>query len=530
VTGGLSPRVALVALGAGALAAVLAVLPYRAFDLDRFFVPKELALHMSALLAGAALLAGTKRLTPSRADLCLAAGLALSAISALVATNQLVALRALAIPVSAAVVFWAARRVASAGLGGALTAALAAAVVAGALTALAQAYGVRMEFASLTRAPGGTFGNRNFMAHLSAIGVPLLLYHIATARSSMAVAVATTSLAVTAAAIVLSRTRAAWLALAVCGVIVLVAAAWGPDLTDGPHVTRRLRRAAGAAALGVLAALALPNVLDWRSENPYLDSVRGVVNFREGSGKGRLRQYENSLRMTAAHPVLGVGPGNWPVLYPRFAARDDPSLVEGTGMTANPWPSSDWVAVLAERGVPATFALLGFVTLLGIGALRERYDPWGTPATRLAALTGAAVIMLAVFEGAFDAVLLLPTPSLVAWSAAGALIPYSGPVRVIELAAGRRLSLWLATVGFCGIAAFTSYRRVEAMQLYGAGTLVALERASAIDPGSYRIRMRAADAYASRGQCGPARRHALAARNLYPSALAPRQMLERCKN
>src|SRR5579862_3342837 len=157
VTGGLSPRVALVALGAGALAAVLAVLPYRAFDLDRFFVPKELALHMSALLAGAALLAGTKRLTPSRADLCLAAGLALSAISALVATNQLVALRALAIPVSAAVVFWAARRVASAGLGGALTATLAAAVVAGALTALAQAYGVKMEFASLTRAPGGTF-------------------------------------------------------------------------------------------------------------------------------------------------------------------------------------------------------------------------------------------------------------------------------------------------------------------------------------------------------------------------------------
>ena len=54
----------------------------------------------------------------------------------------------------------------------------------GALTGLVQAYGlVDTNLASLSRAPGGTFGNRNFMAHLVAIGLPVLLYVALEARS-----------------------------------------------------------------------------------------------------------------------------------------------------------------------------------------------------------------------------------------------------------------------------------------------------------------------------------------------------------
>ena len=57
----------------------------------------------------------------------------------------------------------------------------------------------------------------------------------------------------------------------------------------------------------------LPNRLEWKSDSPYLDSAAGLVNYKEGSGRGRLVQYGNSLRMTVAHPLFGVGPGNWPV-------------------------------------------------------------------------------------------------------------------------------------------------------------------------------------------------------------------------
>jgi hypothetical protein len=337
------------------------------------------------------------------------------------------------------------------------------------------------------------------------------------------------SLAACSGAIVLSRTRAAWLALAVCGVLGMLIAIRGPALLETPRARRRLWGAAGVATLGVVLALVAPNALDWRSESPYLDSVRGVVNFREGSGKGRLRQYVNSTRIAVAHPVLGVGPGNWPVLYPRYAPGDDPSLVEGTGMTANPWPSSDWMAALSERGAPAALALAGFVAVLILGALRTRYDPARTSRERLAALAGAGVLGVAIVEGGFDAVLLLPAPALLAWASAGALIPPGREVRAGELSARSRTTLAIVAIAFCLWAALTSSRRIEAMRLYVKGTIAALEDAAAHDPGSYRIRMRAAEAYGARKQCGNARRHALVARGLFPSAFAPKQLLEQCK-
>src|SRR5437667_269365 len=71
-----------------------------------------------------------------------------------------------------------------AGLVRPLVAALAFAVVAGAATCLLQAYGVPSEAFSLNRAPGGTFGNRNFVAHLAAIGTPALILIAMTARQA----------------------------------------------------------------------------------------------------------------------------------------------------------------------------------------------------------------------------------------------------------------------------------------------------------------------------------------------------------
>ena len=412
----------LLALGAGALACVLWVLPYRSFDLDRFFGPKELALHATALIAGVTALAGARSFSLNRADLALIAWILMSALSALFAANHPLAFRALTISVSSAVVFWTARTAASAGFAPALTKFLALVVVIGALTALAQAYGIKMEFAALNRAPGGTFGNRNFMAHLTAAGLPLVLWCIASARGKRGTIFWTVALGACAAALVLSRTRAAWLAVAVTAVLGGIVALTGPALLAGPAVRRRMTIALAAVGAGVLFAVVLPNSLDWKSDSPYLDSVKGVVDYQQGSGRGRVAQYENSARMALAHPVLGVGPGNWPVIYPKFAPANDPSLSDATGMTSNPWPSSDWVAALSERGAPAFLALLAFVLMLLRGALTARYDAAREPHERLAALAGGGVVLIAALEGAFDAVLLLPTPSIVVWAAAGALL------------------------------------------------------------------------------------------------------------
>lgn len=532
-------RAALTAVQLGALAVVLAALPYRAFELDRFFVAKELVLHVAAAAAATLLIARAARpaagggVRLALTDWALAGFTLLGAVSAVAATNRWLAVRALGVTLSAAAIFWSARALARAGLGRPLLGALAAAVTAGAATSLLQAYGVESEYFSINRAPGGTFGNRNFVAHLGAIGFPLLVLATLTARRPAGAVLGALSAALVAAMLFLTRSRAAWLAVA-AGALPLAWAVWrARELTLDARLRGRRRLVVAASGVGVVAALALPNALNWRSDSPYLDSVKGVVDYRQGSGKGRLVQYDNTLRMALDNPVLGVGPGNWAVWYPRYATRRDPSLGDD-GMTANPWPSSDWAAFAAERGLVATTLLA--LALLGVGVrawLALRAARSAEELVAPAALASALLATLVV--GAFDAALLLAPPALVAWGAFGALWPERAPLRraagavrpLLSDAGRRRLA------GFAALAGLLLVVR-SASQAIAMGIVNddaergALERAALADPGSYRIQLWLARGDARRGRCRDVRAHAGRALALFPSAREPRQLLARC--
>jgi len=518
-------RITLGTVIVGAIAVVLLALPYKAFDLDRFFVPKELVLHATAAIAGLIVLARRPRPSLSRVDTLLIAFLGLSVISALFAENWWLATRALAITASGITVFWVARALAAAGYERALVTGLATAVVLGALTALLQAYGMEPEYVSLSRAPGGTFGNRNFMAHLSAIGTPIILLCAIEARRAWGFALGTIGMALVAAALVLSRSRAAWLALVVGGgLMLLIGWRMGDAWTDAVR-RRRITVLAGVAAAAVVAALVLPNALEWKSNSPYLDSVKGVVNYKEGSGAGRLVQYRNSLKMAIANPILGVGPGNWAVEYPTFASRNDPSLND-EGMTANPWPSSDWVAMIAERGFAAVlvFTLALFALLIGAW-MRARAA--STPHERLGAVALAATVVIAVIVGAFDAVLLIAIPSLFLWSIVGALSP-AGKARATLPSHVRGPVVGVAVV-FAVLVVLRASGQIAAMSVYtAAATTTQATSAALFDPGSYRINIRLAASYASRGDCVHVRQYAGAARELFPNAVEPKRLLRRC--
>jgi len=99
-------RVALVLVQLGAIAVVLAALPYKLFDLDRYFVPKELALHVAAAGAAFCCLTSRDRISLARIDWLLIGYLALSSISAVLAGNHWLSTRALAISLSGAALFW----------------------------------------------------------------------------------------------------------------------------------------------------------------------------------------------------------------------------------------------------------------------------------------------------------------------------------------------------------------------------------------------------------------------------------------
>jgi hypothetical protein len=279
---------------------------------------------------------------------------------------------------------------------------------------------------------------------------------------------------------------------------------------------------------GLLLALALPNRLNWRSDSPYLDSLAGVANYKEGSGRGRLIQYGNTLEMAVDHPVLGVGPGNWPVHYPKYMSPGDPSFDADDVIPTNPWPSSDWMAMLAERGLPASLLLLTVGGSIALAAwVRVRGGTRRTPA--LGDLTIVATVIALVVVGAFDAVLLLPTPTFFAWTVIGALASSARPIRQVPLSplGRRRLTVAVAAVG--GVLLIHSFSQVAAIAISNGGSREALELAAKVDPGSYRVHMRLAQQWRAAGRCDRAVAHAERARRLFPNHPAPKAVLRRCR-
>ena len=523
----MSDRVIRLLIQVGVIAVVIIALPYKLFELDRYFVPKELVLHAAALVIAVLLVARRRSLTFDTVDGLIAFFLLWSLASALFASNHWVAQRSLAITISGAVVFWGARSVAQRGSYRPILVAVAVATVCAAAFSLAQAYGLDTEYFSTNRAPGGTFGNRNFVAHIAVIGLPSLVWSTVTARRPIGALLGSLGAALVGAVLVLSRSRAAWLAVVASVLVLLVPMIASRKYWRGGLVGGRFARLSLAAVIGGMAAIVLPNSLNWNSDSPYLDSARGMVDYKKGSGRGRVAQYRNSLRMATSNPVFGVGPGNWPVKYVRFAPPNDRSLADD-GMTANPWPSSDWVAFVSERGILPALALLAALVVLFFRALR-RWSELENPDAVLAQCVLAGTIVATAIVSAFDAVLLLGAPAFLVWSILGATSGIAKPPRTLIVPSAAVAIGSIAVLLLTLASTARSIAQTVSMMQVGRGGLTAGWVAGAAwDPGSYRINLRVAELYSRRGHCSIARGYARRAVTLFPNSPQARRVVRSC--
>jgi len=145
----------------------------------------------------------------------------------------------------------------------------------------------------------------------------------------------------------------------------------------------------------------------------------------------------------------------------------------------------------------------------------------------LTAIALVGTIVATVVVGAFDAVLLIAVPTFFVWTLAGALAPPGE--RGIALGAGAHETLQVLVAGLGIVAVARSAFQMAAIISFSTSTrLGALDRASQLDPGNYRIQTRIAQAYLSHGDCPHARTHARAARALFPNAAEPRHQLAAC--
>ena len=139
-----------------------------------------------------------------------------------------------------------------------------------------------------------------------------------------------------------------------------------------------------------------------------------------------------------------------------------------------------------------------------------------------------ATFIAAAVVGAFDAVLLLPAPTLFAWTIVGALASSARPIREVILTSTRaaRALVAAAVVGLPFVG--RSAAQTVAMGLYDTGKIRTMELASRVDPGSYRIHMLLGGIWLRAGKCDRVRPHARAAQELFPNHPAPVRMLRSC--
>jgi O-antigen ligase len=165
--------------------------------------------------------------------------------------------------------------------------------------------------------PGSTFGNRNQAAELMAMALPFGLSAAVGARPGAVRGAMLGSVALELVFLAVTRTRGAWLGGA-CGLLTAV-------ILLRPRWSRLSIVAALVAVSVAVLAAALPgrvnpyDVGDRKRYSGVLQVLEEGFDAHSTALKTRLGLWRRSLAMVREHPIVGIGPGNWPVLFPRYA-------------------------------------------------------------------------------------------------------------------------------------------------------------------------------------------------------------------
>ena len=210
--------------------------------------------------------------------------------------------------------------------------------------------------------PGSTLGNRNMAGEAVALAIPFGFAVVASqgrvrTRLAFAIAISLAELLFLAA----TRARGAWIggALGITAFFVV----------RRPALPGRTRLLLVPVAAVVLAAALLPgrwlarDANDTKRYEPAARLVLDALDPASAVARTRLGLWRRTLAVYREHPLTGVGPGNFPVLFPLHA---EPGAAADGVMSATMVPSrphNELLERLAETGPLGLAALVAlFVT------------------------------------------------------------------------------------------------------------------------------------------------------------------------
>ncbi|HEY7372471.1 MAG TPA: O-antigen ligase family protein [Polyangia bacterium] len=382
--------------------------------------------------------------------------------------------------------------------------------------------------------PGSTFGNRNMGGEAVAMSLPFLLAVLASRsgrapRPWLAVGLLLLALIYLAA----TRARGAWIGAA-AGLAAYLA-------VRRPSVSRRGALLALPIGAAVLLAVVLPGrwqPRDARDTKRYEPGARVVLDAVDPTSsvvRTRLGLWRRTLAVYREHPLTGVGPGNFSVLFPRYA---EPGAAADGVMSATMVPRrphNELLERLTETGPLGLAAFVGlcaaaFVTAGAIGrAARAQPARTDTVGDLDAAAAGAGGVAASLGCGLTAFPLAMPATALLFGVALGVLDALAPAARGAARAdppaparprRGAAVVAAAIVVGACWLSSgvlASSYWRGQARVAVGLGTerqpdlpvaLAALARAARaprLDYARFDIALRTAQLSLKADRAAPAR-------------------------
>ncbi len=418
--------------------------------------------------------------------------------------------------------------------------------------------------------PGSTFGNRNIAAEAIVLALPFALLGFWTNSSPRARVVFVACGVVELLYLAATRARGAWLGafLAACAILLAIrhASAVGATVVGRHEHVRvsaaRLRpaRSKGYRARQAFAVIALTMLIiavavlpgrftpehagDQKRFASASTFVAGTFDRNSLAVRSRLGMWKRTLRMISDYPVTGVGPGNWPILFPRYA--EPGSVREGvlTEARAPRQAHQDFLECAAETGLVGLACRLAlFWTLLVavVRALRAGREREPDVHKQRTLICGGSVIVAVMAMGLLGFPMQMPGTLALLGIAIGLIAPATDPPPATSMRSGLPLQLvrvaWLAlALAACLHAGLRASREIRASALLSEAeralnvrgrrpvgavpvapsTLVLLERARALLPDSFRAHMRLAQAQLASEQFENAERTIQGALRLEP--------------
>lgn len=514
----------------GVILVLFAWLPGEPFRLEQYDLPKDIAFAALGATCGLSLMFSRDQWINLRVDAPMIAVIAWgSVLGQTVAIDVHAGWRLTGCFAAGALAFFSARRVGATSIVTHVHTALCGVIVVLFLLVLFEGFGI-LEFISAPgRRPGATLGNRNLAARVACLSLPLMWRLIVAAKQRIATFFFAVAVALSAAAIAMSRSRGAWL---VSGCLLLVLpTVITVDRHYGKTVASRTYVWAMAAVVGAAFALFVPNRLGWRPSD-FGNSAARLLDYRFGTGRGRLLQAQTSWRMIQAMGLEGVAPGNWSILYPRFATTDDPSVNANAFYPGPQVPRNDLLPFTAEYGVGGL--VLAFVAIALGGRRAARMLVSRDDTMRECGVVIISVGCAALALGFFDSVFRV-APTLMLLAVRLGLFVGEANARLTTAPRDRPggtaarsivVGLTFASIVF-GVSStrdFLSFRIIRTLT-----TLDDLYRAVRIAPTNIEARMLLSFALLGAKRCDLAEPHLAAAARLQPWSGAVRNVRLECE-